>query len=234
MIGFREATRDDADAIFALRQRCFPEDDLEKPRPTRMFIAEEDGVPVAHLGFIPQTYVIDGNEYAGALAVDAMTDPAYRKQGLFRRVAAFARDAIRDQYALSTAWQIRPAVLGAMVATGWSPILRAPVFVKPLFFQRSAGFQPAGPPASSRQGERSGRQDAGGPAAWKAALRCLRLALLAQQPIRANLYRESLLLTLREKWRGRHTDPWQYVVANAPKDPPIQCLLRTAAKLANE
>ena len=155
MIGFREATPDDAGAILALRQRCFPEDDLEKPRPTRMFIAEDDGVPVAHLGFIPQTYVIDGNEYAGALAVDAMTDPAYRKQGLFRRVAAFARDAIRDQYALSTAWQIRPAVLGAMVATGWSPILRAPVFVKPLLFgrslQRSAGFQPAGPPASSRQ-----------------------------------------------------------------------------------
>lgn len=140
MIGFREATPDDAGAILALRQRCFTEDDLEKPRPTRMFIAEEDGVPVAHLGFIPQTYVIDGNEYAGALAVDAMTDPAYRKQGLFRRVAAFARDAIRDQYALSTAWQIRPAVLGAMVATGWSPILRAPVFVKLLL--GGAGFQP--------------------------------------------------------------------------------------------
>ncbi len=32
---------------------------------------------------------------------------------------------------------------------------------------RSAGFQPAGPPASSR----SGRQDAGGPAGWKPALR---------------------------------------------------------------
>ncbi len=141
---FREATSADATAILALRRRCFPEDDLEKPRPSRMFVAEEDGRPVAHLGFIPQTYVIDGNEYAGALAVDAMTDPAYRKQGLFRRVAAFARDAIREQYALSTAWQIRPAVLGAMVAAGWEPILRAPVLVKPFLFRRTVSRRDGG------------------------------------------------------------------------------------------
>jgi GNAT superfamily N-acetyltransferase len=134
MIGFREATSADAPAILELRRRCFPGDGMEKPRPSRTFVAEDDGRPVAHLGFIPQTYVIDGHEYAGALAVDAMTDPEYRKQGLFRRVAAFARDAIRDEYALSTAWQIRPAVLGSMIATGWAPILRAPVFMKPLVF----------------------------------------------------------------------------------------------------
>lgn len=133
MIALREATPADAPAILALRRRCFPEDESEKPRPSRMFVAEEEGRPVAHLGFLPQTYVIGGNEYAGALAVDAMTDPAYRRQGLFRRVAAFARDAIRDQYALSTAWQIRPAVLSSMIATGWQPVLRAPVLIKPLF-----------------------------------------------------------------------------------------------------
>jgi GNAT superfamily N-acetyltransferase len=137
MIAFRETTQADAGAILELRRRCFPGDEMEKPRPSRMFVGEDDGRPVAHLGFIPQTYVIDGNEYAGALAVDAMTDPAYRKQGLFRRVAAFARDAIRDEYALSTAWQIRPAVFSSMIATGWAPILRAPVFMKPLFFNAS-------------------------------------------------------------------------------------------------
>ncbi|HEX6099550.1 MAG TPA: GNAT family N-acetyltransferase [Thermoanaerobaculia bacterium] len=137
MIGFREATVADTFAILELRRRCFPEDDVDKPRAVRMFIAEEEGMPVAHLGFIPQTYVIGGKEYAGALAVDAMTDPAYRKQGLFRRVAAFARDAIRDQYALSTAWQIRPAVLSSMIATGWQPVLRAPVFIRLLL--RPAG-----------------------------------------------------------------------------------------------
>jgi GNAT superfamily N-acetyltransferase len=147
--GFREATAADAPAILELRRRCFPEDDLDKPRPVRMFIAEEEGRPVAHLGFIPQTYVIDGNEHAGALAVDAMTDPAYRNQGLFRRVAAFARDAIRDQYAFSTAWQIRPAVLGSMIAAGWEPILRAPVFIKLLFLPGSSEF--LGVPRSSSE-----------------------------------------------------------------------------------
>jgi GNAT superfamily N-acetyltransferase len=134
VIAFREAVPDDGAAILALRRRCFPEDELEKPRPSRSFIAEEEGRPVAHLGFIPQTYVIGGNEYAGALAVDAMTDPAYRRQGLLRRVAAFARDAIREEYALSTAWQIRPAVLGSMIAAGWEAVLRAPVWMKPLLF----------------------------------------------------------------------------------------------------
>lgn len=133
MTVFREAAAEDGPAILELRRRCFPEDVLDRPRPVRSFVAEEEGRPVAHLGFIPQTYVIGGNEYAGALAVDAMTDPAYRKRGLFRAVAAFARDAIRDQYALSTAWQIRPAVLGSMIAAGWAPVLRAPVFIKPLF-----------------------------------------------------------------------------------------------------
>ena len=133
MIAFREAKPAD---VVELRRRCFPEDDLERPRPARMFVAEDEGRPVAALGFIPQTYVIGGNEYAGALAVDAMTDPAYRKQGLFRRVAQFARDAIREQYALSTAWQIRPAVLGGMTAAGWAPVLRAPVLVKPLLWRR--------------------------------------------------------------------------------------------------
>lgn len=133
---FREATPDDNAAIGELRSRCFPEDELEKPRPSRMFIAEEEGRAIAHLGFIPQTYVIDGNAHSGALAVDAMTDPAYRRQGLFRRVAAYARDAIRNDYALSTAWQIRPAVLSSMIATGWQPVLKAPVFIKPLLFSR--------------------------------------------------------------------------------------------------
>ena len=127
MIAFREASWNE---IQDLRRRCFPEDAMEKPRPARCFIAEDEGRAVAHLGFIPQTYVIGGAEYAGALAVDAMTDPAYRRQGLFRKVAAFARDAIRDQYALSTAWQIRPAVLGAMIDSGWQPILKAPVFMR--------------------------------------------------------------------------------------------------------
>ena len=53
-----------------------------------------------------------------------------------------------------------------------------------------------------------------------------RLALLAQQPRRSNLYEESRLAELIARIRTRRMDPWP--------DPPIHCLLRTAATLANE
>ena len=68
---------------------------------------------------------------------------------------------------------------------------------------------------------------------WSAAARpplwdgrLVRLALLAQQPRRSNLYKESRLAELIARIRTRRTDPWP--------DPPIHCLLRTAATLAGE
>ncbi|HYC93731.1 MAG TPA: GNAT family N-acetyltransferase [Thermoanaerobaculia bacterium] len=125
---FREARP--ADDIAGLRRRCFPEDQIEKHFPVaRAFVAEAEGRVVAHLGFIEQPVM----GYPAALAFDAMTDAAYRGQGVFSRLAAFAADEIRGDYALSTAWQIRPAVLPAMVRAGWLPILRAPVFVRPIW-----------------------------------------------------------------------------------------------------
>jgi GNAT superfamily N-acetyltransferase len=131
VIAFREASAADGDGITALRTRCFPDEEIDKEFPiARTFIADADGRAVAHLGFIDQTYVIGGQPHPGALAVDAMTDPAYRRQGLFQKLVAFARDAIRQDYALSTAWQIRPAVLPPMTANGWMPLLRAPIFVR--------------------------------------------------------------------------------------------------------
>lgn len=132
MISFRESV--DRAGIAELRARCFPEDTIEKHFPiARTFVAEAEGRPVAHLAFVEQTYVLDGVSHRAALAVDAMTDPAFRRQGLFGRLAGFARDSIRADYAFSTAWQIRPAVLPAMVTNGWQPILRAPVWVRPLW-----------------------------------------------------------------------------------------------------
>ncbi|HYH09437.1 MAG TPA: GNAT family N-acetyltransferase [Thermoanaerobaculia bacterium] len=139
MIELREATQQDRDAILALRKRCFPNEDVEKQEPSywqwefgngRMFVAEEGGRAVAHLGFVPQTWRIDGESYEGMLAVDAMTDPDHRRQGIFNRVAAFARDALKTSVALSTAFQIRDAVLPPMEANGWRTVLRAPVLVK--------------------------------------------------------------------------------------------------------
>jgi GNAT superfamily N-acetyltransferase len=139
MIELREATQQDRDAILALRKRCFPHEDVEKQEPSywqwefgngRMFVAEEGGRVVAHLGFVPQMWRIDGESYEGMLAVDAMTDPDHRRQGIFNRVAAFARDALKTSVALSTAFQIRDAVLPPMEANGWRTVLRAPVLVK--------------------------------------------------------------------------------------------------------
>jgi len=132
MIVFREST--DRAGIAELRARCFPDDAIEKHWPVaRTFVAEDDGRVLAHLAFMDQTY----GAHRAALAMDAMTDPDYRRQGLFSRLAGFARDAIRNDYAFSTAWQIRPAVLPAMVANGWMPVLRAPVFVRPIWSARA-------------------------------------------------------------------------------------------------
>jgi hypothetical protein len=78
----------------------------------------------------------------------------------------------------------------------------------------------------------SARRHAGTPAEWRTALRCLRLALLAQQPVRANLHRESKFLSLRERWRARRVDPWTWIRHRLPEDDAIDCLLRTAATLA--
>jgi GNAT superfamily N-acetyltransferase len=141
MIAFRESH--DRGEIAELRRRCFPEDDIEKNfLVARAFVAEDQGQPVAHLGFVEQTYVLAGVTHRAALAMDAMTDPAYRRQGIFVRLGAFARDAIRAEYAFSTAWQIRPAVLPAMVANGWQPVLRAPVFVRPVWTARAPARAP--------------------------------------------------------------------------------------------
>lgn len=141
MIELREATAGDRQAILALRQRCFPDEDVEKQEPRfwqwefgegRMFVAADGDRLVAHLGFVPQTWAIDDERCPGMLAVDAMTDPDYRRQHLFHRVAGFAREALRSGIALSTAFQIREAVLPPMQSNGWMPVPRAPVLVKML------------------------------------------------------------------------------------------------------
>ncbi|HVR37700.1 MAG TPA: GNAT family N-acetyltransferase [Thermoanaerobaculia bacterium] len=133
MIELREAGPSDADAIRALRDRCFPDDDPEKFFPRGpAFVAADDARIVAHLALLEQKYVIRGIRTPAFLAVDAMTDPDYRGRGLFTRVAAFTRDHLGGR--LSVAWQIRKVVLPAMMRTGWMPRLRAPVLIRPLVF----------------------------------------------------------------------------------------------------
>jgi hypothetical protein len=114
-----------------------------------VFLAADGARAVAHLGFYPQTYVIDGEPVSAMLAVDAMTDPEYRRQGLFNRVAALARERLRESVQLSTAWQIRDAVLPPMTANGWQPLLRASVLVKPLALRSSPGLLECGGSAAA-------------------------------------------------------------------------------------
>jgi GNAT superfamily N-acetyltransferase len=148
MIELREGSAADRDPILALRKRCFPDDDVEKQDPRfwdwefgggRTFLAVGGARTVAHLGFYPQTYVIDGENVTAMLAVDAMTDPEYRRQGLFQRVAELARNTLRESVQISTAWQIRDAVLPPMAANGWKPLLRASVLVKPISLRSAPG-----------------------------------------------------------------------------------------------
>jgi SAM-dependent methyltransferase len=63
-------------------------------------------------------------------------------------------------------------------------------------------------------------------------LRLLRLALLSQQSHRANLFEESALLSLRERFRARGHGSFDWLLANAPQDPVVRGLLETAATLA--
>ncbi|MDP9191843.1 MAG: class I SAM-dependent methyltransferase [Acidobacteriota bacterium] len=63
-------------------------------------------------------------------------------------------------------------------------------------------------------------------------LRLLRLALLSQQSRRANLFEESSFLSLRERFRARGVDAFDWLLAHAPPDPAIRAMLEAAATLA--
>jgi 2-polyprenyl-3-methyl-5-hydroxy-6-metoxy-1,4-benzoquinol methylase len=63
-------------------------------------------------------------------------------------------------------------------------------------------------------------------------LRLLRLALLATQEHRANLFEERRVLEWRERFRARKHTPFAWLLARAPDDPAVRGLLETAATLA--
>src|SRR5882724_4385438 len=135
---FREATAADREAILALRARCFGDTDREKLDPAfwdwefghaRCFI---DDAQATHIAVIPTPYRIDGEIVRGGLAVDAMTAPEARGRGLFTGAVTHALAATSDDFALSTAYQIRSSVLGAMLRSGWTVAAKVPVLVRPM------------------------------------------------------------------------------------------------------
>jgi len=137
---FRETTPADRAAILALRARCFGDVDQEKLDPAfwdwefgrgRCFV---DDTETTHIACVPTPYRIDGEIVRGGLAVDAMTAPEARGRGLFTRVVTHAMEATREDFTLSTAYQIRSSVLGAMLRGGWTVATKVPVLIRPAFF----------------------------------------------------------------------------------------------------
>jgi GNAT superfamily N-acetyltransferase len=134
---FREATPADREAILGLRARCFGEVDREKLDPAfwewefgrgRCFINDAQ---TTHIAIIPTPYRIDGEIVRGGLAVDAMTAPEARGRGLFTSVVTHAMEATCNDFTLSTAYQIRSSVLGAMLRGGWTVATKVPVLIRP-------------------------------------------------------------------------------------------------------
>lgn len=130
----REGDARDRDAILALRRAAFPRVDVEKQRVDfwewqfgggRVFVAEEGGRVVGHLGFMPMREAM--------LACDAMVDPAMQGRGIFSTLAKTATEIVRRDVPLVVAWQIRKAVLPAMLRAGYAEVLQAPVVLRPTF-----------------------------------------------------------------------------------------------------
>ncbi|HEV8434650.1 MAG TPA: GNAT family N-acetyltransferase [Thermoanaerobaculia bacterium] len=135
---FREASSADRDAILDLRARCFGDVDPEKRDPrfwdwefgrARIFVGEEDGRLATHLALIDMPG-------AAALAVDAMTAPEARGTGAFTGVVSYAMRS--TNFPITTAYQIRAAVLSAMLRGGFVTAERVPILIRPILF-RSTG-----------------------------------------------------------------------------------------------
>lgn len=140
-MSIREASADDRDAILALRARCFGDVDPEKRDPrfwqwelgaAQAFVGESDGSLVTHFALIPLPFAIEDQIVPGALAVDAMTAPEGRGRGWLTRAVGAAIEATRDDFAIATAYQIRPEVLGPMLRNGWRVRAKVPVLVRPV------------------------------------------------------------------------------------------------------
>lgn len=141
---FREANAADRGAILDLRARCFGDVDPEKRDPrfwewefghARVFVGEEDdGRLASHLALVE---LPDSD----ALAVDAMTAPDARGKGAFTGVVLHAMAS--TSYPVTTAYQIRSSVLGAMLRGGFAVAERVPILIRPVLFRSRAHSAPS-------------------------------------------------------------------------------------------
>lgn len=214
-IHFREGAPGDGDAVMALREVVHPQGAREKRQPDfwewflvkgyagmgRVFVAEAGDRIVGHFAFVPQRYAA-GTTLRGALALDVMTHPEFRRQKVFSRLASFAAERLRNDFQVVAALQFRRAVLGGMLAGGWRPALLVPVLLRPLSLRRIAydSGLPVDVPA-----------DEGSAEPVRDSIRPIRPsdweqidALVATGSIRQARSAEFL------KWRYRQNPHWQY------------------------
>ena len=227
MIAIEEASPEDRDAILALRKRCFPEVDAEKMDPrfwhwefleapagaARIHVAHgEAKTIVAHIGLVPQTYLVSGKERKSALAVDGMSDPDHRRGGLFTRVTTAATEDALVRFDFATAYQIRPASLAGMLRSGWRTTASVPVLVRPASL--TAIVWPFGSPkSSSHRVPRAGRE---GPRLLGsddvADMADVAASMFAGDCV--HLQRDALFLS----WRFFRNPLWRYEVTGVERD----------------
>lgn len=144
-IRLREGTPEDREAILALRRIVFPADDPEKQDPRfwdwqyvdcyagrgRFFIAESEDRVIGHCAF-PRQRFIAPEPLRGAIHIDVMTHPDFRRLRVFSQLAAYATEQMRGDMQVITAFQIRKAVLAGALAGGLREAGTVRVLIKPL------------------------------------------------------------------------------------------------------
>jgi hypothetical protein len=76
-----------------------------------------------------------------------MTHPDFQRQSVFRRLARFAAESVKDDFEVIIAFQIRQAVMEGMAGAGWRPVENVPILLKVLSLRRAlADFWTEPPP----------------------------------------------------------------------------------------
>ena len=144
----RKSTNNDAENILDCRRRCFPDEDIEKQQliyweyefihnyagQAQNFVAEDNKRIIGFYGVIPQNFIYNDEHHSGAIVVDVMTDPDYRKQGLFVALGKYAIDYCTNNtdFEFATGYTVRPDVMPGHLKVGWKVKLKINTWIMPL------------------------------------------------------------------------------------------------------
>lgn len=134
-IDVREAGPGDEQGILELHRRAFGRAiSVEHWRWKRelSFVAADGSRIVAHYGASPRRFWIDGREVIAAAGADAMTDPEYRRRGLFFQVTSLAQETMRAR-GVAFELGIPTSTWGSRVeALGWETLFPMQTLIRPL------------------------------------------------------------------------------------------------------